>query len=231
MRTRGMTIGSLLLVGLILLGALSGCQKAAPVRAPEGTATEGAAGTSVTSAAEEPATKETVVSAVITPVATALLPTAGSETVSSTAGAATATVVLEPVVVPTAVPVVTVPPTAPPSTGGEYETYVVQQGDTLAAIANRYGTTIAAIVAANGLENPNQITTGQELKIPTSGSPTGETAGGTAGCRIRHTVKQGEWVWQIARDYGVSPYDILKANNLTIQSADTIYAGMVLCIP
>jgi LysM repeat protein len=44
-------------------------------------------------------------------------------------------------------------------------------------------------------------------------------------------VKQGEWVWQIARDYGVSPYDILAANGLTIKSANTVYPGTVLCIP
>jgi hypothetical protein len=38
-------------------------------------------------------------------------------------------------------------------------------------------------------------------------------------------------VWQIARNYGVSPYDILAANGLTIQGANTIYPGKVLCIP
>jgi LysM repeat protein len=93
----------------------------------------------------------------------------------------------------------------------------------------RYGTTWQAVAQANSLSNPNQIYVGQKLKIPTTSS--GSSGGTASGCRIRHTVKQGEWVWQIARNYGASPYDILAANGLTIQSANTIYPGMVLCIP
>ena len=53
----------------------------------------------------------------------------------------------------------------------------------------------------------------------------------STGCRLRHTVKQGEWVWQIARTYGADPYDILAANGLSVQTANTIYPGTVLCIP
>jgi LysM repeat protein len=108
--------------------------------------------------------------------------------------------------------------------------HTVQPGETLSSIARRYGTTWQAIAQANNLSNPNQIYVGQKLKIPT-GSSGGSTAGSTSGCRIKHTVKQGEWVWQIARNYGVSPYDILAANGLTIGTANTIYAGTVLCIP
>ncbi|MCL7455364.1 MAG: LysM peptidoglycan-binding domain-containing protein, partial [Anaerolineae bacterium] len=64
----------------------------------------------------------------------------------------------------------------------------------------------------------------------TSGGSSGGSTGAT-GCRITHVVKQGEWVWQIARNYGVSPYDILASNGLTIQTANTIYPGKRLCIP
>jgi LysM repeat protein len=98
----------------------------------------------------------------------------------------------------------------------------------LYSIATRYGSTVNAISRANGLSNPNQIYAGQKLKIPTGTAPPGGT---TPGCRIRHTVQRGEWVWQIARTYGVSPYDILAANGLTVQTANTIYPGTVLCIP
>ena len=69
------------------------------------------------------------------------------------------------------------------------------------------------------------------LIVPASSGSSGGSTGGTLGCRIRHTVQNGEWVWQIARNYGVSPYDILAVNGLTIQSAQTIYPGTVLCIP
>jgi spore germination protein len=131
------------------------------------------------------------------------------------------------VVVPTSSSVSTPAQPTPSTPSGEYLMHTVQQGETLTSIAQRYGTTAQAIAQANNLVNPNQIYVGQQLKIPTTGS----SSGGTSGCRISHTVRSGEWVWQIARDYGVSPYDILAANGLTIQTANTIYPGMVLCIP
>ena len=53
-------------------------------------------------------------------------------------------------------------PTPPPA----QTTYVVQQGDTLAAIAQQFGTTVEALQAANGIEDPNEIIIGQVLVIP-----------------------------------------------------------------
>lgn len=47
-----------------------------------------------------------------------------------------------------------------------YEHYAVQKGDTLTAIAKRYGTTVAAIAAASGIADPNKISVGQSLSIP-----------------------------------------------------------------
>jgi len=44
--------------------------------------------------------------------------------------------------------------------------HTVKSGDTLYALAIRYATTVAAIAAANNLDNPNQISVGQELVIP-----------------------------------------------------------------
>ncbi len=46
------------------------------------------------------------------------------------------------------------------------QTYTVRAGDTLSAIAARFGTTVAAIAAANHIANPNLIAVGQVLKIP-----------------------------------------------------------------
>jgi LysM repeat protein len=45
-------------------------------------------------------------------------------------------------------------------------TYTVQPGDTLSAIAARFGTTYQAIAAANGIADPNLIFPGQLLVIP-----------------------------------------------------------------
>jgi len=58
------------------------------------------------------------------------------------------------------------PQPQPPSGNACYKTYVVKRGEYLKLIANRYGTTVSAIVAANGLRNPNLIYPGQKLKIP-----------------------------------------------------------------
>lgn len=43
--------------------------------------------------------------------------------------------------------------------------YVVVKGDTLSSIAKRYNTTVAKLVEANGIKNPNLIRVGQYLKI------------------------------------------------------------------
>lgn len=46
--------------------------------------------------------------------------------------------------------------------------YTVKKGDTLTAIARNHNTTVAALVAANGIANPNLILVGQVLEIPDS---------------------------------------------------------------
>lgn len=56
----------------------------------------------------------------------------------------------------------------PVSPGGEL--YTVQPGDTLYAIAIRFGTTVNAILEANNLGNPNSLSIGQQLVIPGQGS-------------------------------------------------------------
>jgi LysM repeat protein len=60
------------------------------------------------------------------------------------------------------------PPPSPPPGGGS--SYTVQPGDTLTRIASRFGTTVAAIVQANNIANPNLIYVGQVLTIPGGGS-------------------------------------------------------------
>jgi LysM repeat protein len=92
------------------------------------------------------------------------------------------------------------------------------------------GTTVqpTPVPAGTQVTSPSQPTAVPQATVVV---PTVPPSSGTTGCRIRHTVQKGEWVWQIARNYGVSPYDILAANGLTIQSASIIYPGTVLCIP
>ena len=67
---------------------------------------------------------------------------------------------------PTPPPGVTPTPTPPP-TGSQ--TYIVQPGDTLSAIARRFNTTVSAIAQASGISNINLIYVGQRLTIPGGG--------------------------------------------------------------
>lgn len=60
------------------------------------------------------------------------------------------------------------PAPAPAPSG---QTYVVQRGDTLSAIAMRYGVSTWALAQINGIRNPSLIYVGQALTIPSGGAP------------------------------------------------------------
>lgn len=56
------------------------------------------------------------------------------------------------------------PPPVPPVQN--YITYVIQPGDTLSEIAERYGTSYQELAALNGITNPDRIIAGQTIRIP-----------------------------------------------------------------
>jgi len=53
-----------------------------------------------------------------------------------------------------------------PTDDAPYVAYVVQRGDTLYAIARRFGVSIDDILAVNDIRNPASLTVGQPLRIP-----------------------------------------------------------------
>jgi len=59
--------------------------------------------------------------------------------------------------------------------------YVIQEGDTLSALAQRYGTTVQALVDANNIADRNVIRAGRTLNIP--GAPMEPTVGATPRAR------------------------------------------------
>jgi len=64
---------------------------------------------------------------------------------------------------PTAVP--SVGPTAGPTESAS-RTYKVKKGDTLFAVAQRFDTTVAALIKLNNIKDPSLIHVGLVLKIP-----------------------------------------------------------------
>lgn len=88
-------------------------------------------------------------------------------------------------------------------------TYTVQPGDTLWEIAQGYeGVTVNDLVNANPGINPDLISIGQTIVIPTE-SQNGDNSSGMR----TYTVQSGDTFWAIARMYdSVSTQDLLDAN-------------------
>jgi LysM repeat protein len=81
-----------------------------------------------------------------------------------------------PVAKPPPAPAPAPAPVRPPAAQPAQQTYTVQPGDTLGAIASKNGTTVDAIMQANPqISDPNSIDVGQKVKLP------GRTGGGGSG--------------------------------------------------
>jgi LysM repeat protein len=124
-------------------------------------------------------------------------------------------------------------PVGSPMPPGPGTTYVIQWGDTLYSIARRFGTTVDALVMANGLPNAWQIFAGQELLIPGPGAqpvppwPVPPSPVPTAA--MTHVVQSGETLSSIAYRYATTVNAIAQANNL--YNPSYIYVGQELIIP
>ena len=77
---------------------------------------------------------------------------------------------LAPIPAPTPVPEPE-PQPAPATSTSDGNSYVVQAGDTLSAIADKFSTTYQQIAADNAIEDPNVIYPGQVLRIGGSAAP------------------------------------------------------------
>jgi LysM repeat protein len=111
--------------------------------------------------------------------------------------------------------------------------YIVKPGETLSQIATRLGVSVQAIVAANGLANPNLIWVGQRLVIPAPGTTPSapiavNAAAGVATSQTTYRVQSGDTLYKICRQYGVSLTALMAANGLTTY---TIFVGQALTIP
>ncbi len=124
-------------------------------------------------------------------------------------------------------------------------THQVRRGDTLSALAVKYGVSARAIAEENGMTVKQPIQSGETLRIPWSSgngggaSSSGESSGGGGAAAppkeadksapVTHVVKPGETLGGIAVRYGVRLGALASANGLTVKSM--VQAGRELVIP
>ncbi|QQL45181.1 muramidase family protein [Sulfuriroseicoccus oceanibius] len=112
-------------------------------------------------------------------------------------------------------------------------TYIVQEGETLYAIARKFGTTAEAIIALNQLPDANHIRLGQELKVPANNDQS--SSGGQSPAPISpddmapYEVKPGETLYGIGRKFFLSPAEIARMNKLPANA--NLQAGQELVLP
>lgn len=116
--------------------------------------------------------------------------------------------------------------------------YVVQAGDSLGVIAQAHGLTLAEIMEANQIANPDAVYVGQRLILPT---PVGAQAEGNAADPLPlqigppragsfyYTVKPGDTLSELARDFDSTILALLEYNDLP--NEETVYHGLELQIP
>ncbi len=115
-----------------------------------------------------------------------------------------------------------IPEWKPPET--QYEIHRVRRGQTLSVIAQRYGTSVSAIMRTNNLRSANRIREGQSLRIPVRGSGRVAQTSRTAVNGV-HTVRRGETLGVIAQAYGTTVSRIKNDNGL---SSNLIHPGQQL---
>jgi LysM repeat protein len=143
--------------------------------------------------------------------------------------------------IPQPAPATTRPAGAPTPTPTPQQRYVVQAGDTLAAIAERFGVSAAEIARANRLADPDRLKVGDTLVIPASARPAQQPAASGAAAqaaraptpapqppRRRYTVQEGDSLWSIAEANGIG-VDALRAANPGL--SERLRVGQELVIP
>ena len=114
-----------------------------------------------------------------------------------------------------------VPPAGRPhSKVAQRGAYVVRPGDSVCAVAQRFGVDCDDLLAANGLHRGSVLSVGSQLLIPgTLKRPPGG----------RYTVGKGDSVCSIANRHGIDCNVLLTANGLA--GGDLIHPGQTLTIP
>jgi LysM repeat protein len=126
-------------------------------------------------------------------------------------------------------------PAAAPAPTRASTSHAVVTGDTVYAIARKYGTTVEAVLAANGLTRASVIYPGQKLSVTGTPAPASAPVAASAPAKspapasaAAHTVVAGDTVFSIAQKYGVTTQTVFALNGLG--SSSIIYPGQKLIV-
>ncbi len=116
---------------------------------------------------------------------------------------------------------------------GGPKTHVVKEGENLTRIAEMYGVTVDALLAANRIDNPDLILVGTELVIPAEGPTTAaDGQGGGGGVEVAvYVVQPRDTIDTIAQMLNVDPTAIIAANFDPDDNPGLIFPGQTLLIP
>ncbi len=106
--------------------------------------------------------------------------------------------------------------------------HVIQAGENLFRLALRYGTTVQAIVEANGLADPHSIRAGQRLIIP-AGDDSSATVGPAMTTGGTYVVQPGDTLIGIAFRFGISAWELMYTNGLG--GPHLIFPAQTIIIP
>lgn len=111
------------------------------------------------------------------------------------------------------------------------QTHIVQRGETLAKIAQRYGVNLIDLLQANGMTMNSIIHRGNQIIIPGAGgssAPSAPAAPAPAG-NTTYTVQRGDFLALIAINHRTTYLHLAELNGLT--EPYLLHAGQVLIVP
>ncbi|WP_110931767.1 LysM peptidoglycan-binding domain-containing protein [Paenibacillus bouchesdurhonensis] len=103
--------------------------------------------------------------------------------------------------------------------------HIVKKGDTLFDLSKKYNVPLQKLIEANPqISNPDELSIGMKVKIPTTAVPVEE------GIIYKHTVKQGDSLWKLAKAWGL-PLQALVNANPQLSDPNVLKVGEVINIP
>ena len=100
------------------------------------------------------------------------------------------------------------------------QTYTVKAGDTLYGISNQFGVSVTELASLNNV-NALNLKVGQVLKIPNYSGTNPDTM-------FMYTVKSGDSLYSIARNFGYTVSELMNYNNL---KSNLLSIGQIIKIP